>query len=345
MHLPNEILSLPVEGAFGVVSVIGLGIASYKAKKSFPDSKIPLMGVMGAFVFAAQMVNFPVLMGASGHLVGAVLLAILLGPHMAALTMAGILIIQCLIFQDGGILALGANIFNMGLVSAYGGYFIFRLVVSGGERVSKTRLFLASFLAAALGVFVSSLMVPFQVALSGISEAPLNTFFLLMGGIHLLIGLVEGLITAVVIQSLSASHPDFLSVKVASESPVKPGWVLAILGIFALVTAGGLSLLASELPDGLEWSLGKWNLKTEKLEIASPGAKKMVEVQEKIALFPDYSHPSQKGKYWTSVAGLVGTVLAALLALALAWFGKKKKGRHHSEDTPKENIEDITRYV
>jgi len=119
MHMANELLTPGVAAGFGAASAAGIAYSSWRVRRELDDSKVPLMGVMGAFVFAAQMVNFQILPGSSGHLGGGVLLAILLGPSAATLVMAAILIVQCLVFNDGGLLALGANIFNMGIVPCY----------------------------------------------------------------------------------------------------------------------------------------------------------------------------------------------------------------------------------
>ncbi|RME82642.1 MAG: cobalamin biosynthesis protein CbiM [Planctomycetota bacterium] len=325
MHMQDALLSLPVAGTFCGASAVIIGYSARRAQKEFPPEKIPLMGVMGAFVFAAQMVNFPVFFGSSGHLVGGTLLAILLGPFMAMLTITSILIIQCLLFQDGGLLALGTNIFNMAILSVWIGYGIFRLLIKSKEKCTKKRLFLATFLAGWISVFLSSLMVPLEISLSQVSQAPLSTLMLLMGIIHLLIGMVEGLITATVLLSLARAHPKFLPCPVEIHGKASSKAVIAAILCISLLLGGGLSLLASNLPDGLEWSISKWNPKI--VEKPHPLAQKTEKIQKKISIFPDYSHPKYKAKFWTSLAGIVGTIVTLLFVVIMSVFIKGKRVR------------------
>jgi len=322
VHMPNEVLSPAVAGGFIVASAAGLGFAAARARRTFHESRVPLMGVMGAFVFAAQMVNFQILGATSGHLGGGVLLAILLGPHVAALVMAAILTVQCLIFNDGGLLALGCNIFNMGIVAPYVGYFIYRLILGRPEGLkSAGRLYLASFAGALVGVAASAAVVPVQIAASGLIAVPLATFFPLMVGVHLLIGAVEGLVTFAVVAYLVQVRPDVLEVSMAGKA------LVGSLAIFALLVAGLLSLVACGLPDGLEWL-------TEAKGYAQPAEKaatvmhKVSEFQQHAAPLPDYSAGKDAPAYWTSISGILGSLvtLGAVYGIAVA-VRRRKPGQ------------------
>ncbi len=198
MHIPDGLLSAPVWAACAVVSAAAVGISIRRAGAAREDSQVPLMGVTAAFIFAAQMVSFPVAGGTSGHLAGGLLASLLLGPWAAALVMSAVLIVQALLFQDGGITALGANILNMGLAGAFGGYGLYRLArrLLPGKRGSLAAAFLAGWLA----VVASSVLASGEIALSG--TAPLGVVLPAMAGIHAVIGIGEGLITAAALSFL-----------------------------------------------------------------------------------------------------------------------------------------------
>lgn len=207
MHIPDGFLSPEVWIPSAAISLAVSAWASRQVRVELEPEKIPLMGVMGAFVFAAQMINFPVAGGTSGHLVGALLLAVLLGPHAAVLIMATVLTVQCLLFQDGGLTALGANILNMGIVPAYGGWVIY---ASLGKLLpaSKSARQLAIALSAWLGVFFGSLLAGLELGLSGIVST--GTALLAMGSVHALIGLGEAAISVMVVNFLYKMRPDLL---------------------------------------------------------------------------------------------------------------------------------------
>jgi len=191
MHMANELLSIPVAGGTLAVAAAGLGLVCRKVRHVLTADKLALMGILGAFVFAGQMVNFqlPVMPGTSGHMVGAVLLAIVLGPHLAAIVMASVVIVQCLIFQDGGLLALGCNIINMALVPAYLGYYLYRAVTLRSS--SSGRVYAGAMLACVVSIEAGAILVPIQAALAGVLVIPFLTFLITMIGVHLLVGLVE----------------------------------------------------------------------------------------------------------------------------------------------------------
>lgn len=206
MHIPDGFLSTPVWAAAGAVSAGAVGYSLRKLNRSLEDNQIPLMGVTGAFIFAAQMVNFPIAGGTSGHLAGAVLAALLLGPHGAVLIMAAILVIQALLFADGGITALGANILNMGVIGSLAGYGVYRLLqrVLTGPRGGVTCAFLAAWIA----VVLSSAGAAVEIGLSG--TVPLRLVLPAMVGVHALIGIGEGLITAAALGFLLRVRRDLI---------------------------------------------------------------------------------------------------------------------------------------
>ena len=189
MHIPDGFLNVTISIIFWVITVIFVGIAVRKTQGQFGERQIPLMGVMAAFIFAAQMINFPVAGGTSGHMLGGALAAIVLGPWAGVLVMTTVVGVQGLVFQDGGLLVMGANIFNMGILTALIGYGLYR----GTEGRSRgTRLVVAG-IAAWLSVVAGSLMASFQLWLSGTSA--LRVVFPAMLGVHLLIGIGEALVT------------------------------------------------------------------------------------------------------------------------------------------------------
>lgn len=322
MHMADALLS-PAVG--GVMWATTAGLAAYSARRlgSEAEEKLPLMGVLGAFVFAAQMINFTIpLTGSSGHLGGGLLLAILLGPHAGFLTMAAILVIQALFFADGGLLALGCNIFNLGFFPCFVAYpLIYRPLVQ--KEIAPSRLSLAAILAAVVGLQLGAFGVVVETKLSGISALPFGTFLLLMQPIHLAIGLVEGLVTAVLVSFVWKARPELLK-RPAKESALRPGSfrpVLVVLFLAALVLGGVASWFASTHPDGLEWSILRLTGR-EELEAPQGVHAALAEVQRRIALLPDYTFkvPSEEAaaageERWpkvdpgTSAAGLLGAAL------------------------------------
>lgn len=260
MHMANELLSVPVAGATMAVAALAVAIAAGRVKRAMADERLPLMGVMGAFVFAAQMINFtlPVLPGTSGHLGGGVLLAILLGPAAGIVIMAAILIVQCLLFQDGGLLALGCNIINMGVIPCLLGGGLYHLLLGPAAKAAAWRQYLAAWMACVAGVAAGAAMVPVESGFSGVLRVPLGQFLLVMIVVHLLIGLCEGAITFAVIAYLRRVRPELMGIEPA-DSPVvsrPPGYgaVAVSLLITALLLAGVVRWFASQRPDGLEWS-------------------------------------------------------------------------------------------
>ena len=322
MHMANELLSPEVAVGMIVLAGVCVMLASWQTRSGFDPAKVPLMGVMGAFVFAAQMINFPILPGTSGHLGGGVLLAILLGPHAATLVMASILIVECLLFQDGGLLALGANILTRGVIPCYLGYICFHLFA--GKQPGPGRLYLAVFAAATVGMLVGAACVPFQVLLSDRITVPLVTFMAVMVGLHVLVALGEALITFLVIAYLTQVRPQLLGHLTqqwqTSNVQLKPGAVLASLLIAALLLGGVVSLWASESADALETITSP----DQKMIAVSDGEtnRAVDEFHEELAPLSDYEV--------TSFSGILGT----LITLGVVWGIGIALRRRSATETP-----------
>ncbi len=210
MHIPDGFLNVATVATTYVVSAGGVGNAVRIANKKLGERQVPLMGILAAFIFAAQMLNFPVAGGTSGHLIGAALAAILLGPWASVLIMSCVLLAQSLIFQDGGLLALGANILNMGIVASFSGYYIYRLVtlLLGNGRRGKL---VGGFVGAWGSVFLASIFCAIELVVSGTS--PIGVALPAMAGIHTLIGIGEGLITSAVLGLVLATRADLLELQ------------------------------------------------------------------------------------------------------------------------------------
>ena len=339
MHMANELLSVPVAGGTLVIAAAGISLICRKARQFITSEKLALMGILGAFVFAAQMVNFqlPAMPGTSGHLVGAVLLAIILGPHAAAIVIASVVIIQCLIFQDGGLLALGCNLINMALVPTYLGYFLYKTVVS--DRSGSLRVYIGTMLACLIAVEAGACLVPIQTALSGVLMVPFSTFLITMLGVHLLVGLVEGLVTVAVLGYLQQVRPDIVLDSLPGKIRLSRNAVLVTLLVFTVVIGAGLSLLACGLPDGLEWSYAERPDQPDfepAVENKDPRVVAVDDFQSKYSPLPDYSvrtsklgeAPKQEAETaagWTSFAGVVGSALTmAFIWLAARLLRKKE---------------------
>ncbi|MDJ0766684.1 MAG: energy-coupling factor ABC transporter permease [Myxococcota bacterium] len=339
MHMADALVSPAVGGVLwaGTAGLVGW---SARAVQRHPDhGNIPLMGVAGAFVFTAQMINFAIPgTGSSGHLGGALLLSILLGPHAAFLVMASVLTVQALFFADGGLLALGANIFNLSFFPCYLAYPLVFKPIAGTDR-RPVRIYIAAIVAAVLGAQVGSLFVVLETTLSGIAALPFLPFALAMQPIHLAIGLVEGLATAAIVLFICRLRPsmvDFSNTE-ASHVPVSSKAVVALLGVSALVVGGGLSWFAADAPDGLEWSI-ETVAKSDAVSLpSSPLRENLGSIQEKTAILPDYDfkaapiereHSEDVGgpvvaNAGTSLAGLAGGCLTLILIIGL-FIGLKR---------------------
>ena len=242
MHIPDGFLSLAVSVICWIITAALVAVAVARLNRTLDDRQVPLMGVMAAFIFAAQMINFPVAGGTSGHLLGGALAAILLGPWAGILVMTAVIAVQGLLFQDGGLLAMGANILNMGVLSVTIGYGLYRLVLGGSRRLRLAGAGVAAWFSVMTGALATAL----QLWLSG--NARPGLIFPAMLGVHALIGIGEGLITAATLAFIFRVRPDLVEEKGIPRGG--GGWALAGL-LIALVIAV-LSPLASTDPDGLE---------------------------------------------------------------------------------------------
>jgi len=328
-----------------------LAYSSSKLKSSLDDRRVPLMGVLGAFIFAAQMINFSIPgTGSSGHLGGGLILAALLGPHAAFLTISSVLAVQGLFFADGGLLAMGCNIINMGFFSCYVAYpLIYKPLI--GANPNRTKLMLASVIAATLGLQLGAFGVVLETLTSGISDLPFSSFVLLMQPIHLAIGLVEGVVTAMLLVFLHKARPELFSAvqPAGTSAPLRP--VVIGLALAALVVGGSLSWFASADPDGLEWATAKVSGK-EELEAPATGIYGTLDaLQKRIAFLPDYNlkqpeaAPAEtataetaapeeaKAEPWPnieagkSLAGVVGGFMTLCLAGMLGMVLRKKHSK------------------
>ena len=344
MHMADALLSPAVGGAMWAVSAGTIAYCSAKVRSELDEKKVPLMGVLGAFLFAAQMINFTIpATGSSGHLGGGLLLAILLGPHAAFLTIASVLVVQALFFADGGLLALGCNIFNMGFIPAFIVYpFIYKKII--GENPTQGRMTTAIIISAIAALQLGPFCVVLQTYFSGISELPLSAFLLLLQPIHLAIGVVEGLVTVAVVSFVYKARPEILEgalrARPIGNHPVR-NVLLAFLAA-AILTGGVVSWFASENPDGLEWAIAGV---TGKEELAVPQLgmyDALASIQEKTAFLPDYSFgkpsvpmtpPGENGaegaggNLGTSVAGIVGALLTLGIALLIGYFLRRRPQR------------------
>ena len=348
MHMADALVSPAVAVTMYAASAAAAGVSLvqlHKEEAAAPElakKKLPTMAVMSALVFAGQMINYTIPgTGSSGHLCGGMLLSAILGPWAGFLSMIVILAIQALFFADGGLLALGANVWNMAFYGCFVGYFlIYRPLMQGRLLAGKgrTKLVLASVLGCVVTLQLGALSVAVETSLSGITALPFGAFAALMQPIHLAIGLVEGGITAAVLLFVYQTRPELLQCASASgaKNRCSRRATLAILAAAALVIGGGLSLLASANPDGLEWSLfgneeagysANMGLDEEAYGAESAAAEKAAAVQEKTSLLPDYNFDGSDSAAGTSVSGLVGCALVAALAAIISLAGRAARKR------------------
>ena len=342
MHMADALIS-PAVG--GIMLAASAGTAAYslnKISRSHDDGDVPLMGVTGAFVFSAQMLNFAIPgTGSSGHLGGGLLLAFILGPHRAFLSMAAVLLIQALFFADGGLLAYGCNLFNLGFVSSFLVYPLFSRPLL--RRQTGGGLFPAAFFGAIVYLQIGALGVTLETTASGMTGLSFPDFALLMQPIHLAIGAVEGLATWAVASYVWRVRPELLEAgrpARPSTAPVAANRRLALsLGAAALAAGCLLSWLASPLPDGLEWSLERAGAKENPL--AGEGVYSALSgIQERTSILPDYGFPSggeedgtEDEETWpavnagTSLAGLAGAVLTCALVMSVSLMASRFRRR------------------
>lgn len=330
MHMADALLSAGVAGTMYACSGAVTAYSVKKVRRLDEVQTVPVMGVMGAFVFAAQMINFTIPgTGSSGHLCGGMLLSAILGPEAGFLTMIGVLLIQCLLFADGGLLALGANIWNMAFFGCFlGGAVIWRLFMRHG--MSRAKIVAASVLGSVVSLELGALCVCLETLASGVTKLPFQVFLAAMMPIHLAIGLVEGLITSGVLLFIYQARPQLLA-GYEQKDGQGMNWkgVLGILTAAAAVTAGLLSLVASSLPDGLEWSMQQVAGTTE-LTARGWVYDMAAKIQNLTSFLPDYQWQGHGEAAGTSLAGLLGAVAAVVLCAGICQTIKVlKKKKHH----------------
>jgi cobalt/nickel transport system permease protein len=304
MHIPDGFLDVKTAVVAGVLATAGVGMALREARRTIPASRMPLMGLAAAFIFAAQMLNFPVAGGTSGHLIGAVLAAVLLGPGAAVLVMSSVVILQCFMFADGGLTALGANIFNMALVAPIAGYGVYVLVRRLGGSGLRWQLVATGF-AAWCATVAAAVACAAELATSG--TAAWSVSLPAMAGIHMLIGLGEGIITTLVIAAVARVRPELIF-QDAEGRRIGSYRELAAIG---LLVALGLALFvapfASDMPDGLEKV-------AERLGFAHKAASGAVASPLSDYAVPGLGSPIAS----TAIAGIAGTLAAFALAYVTA---------------------------
>ncbi|MDA3811672.1 MAG: energy-coupling factor ABC transporter permease [Spirochaetaceae bacterium] len=339
MHMADALLSPAVGGILWTAALSAGGYSVRKIRNNSEENKniLPLTGIAAAFIFAAQMINFTIPgTGSSGHLGGGLFLAILLGPHAAILGMTVILLIQSLFFADGGLLALGANIINMGFLTCFIAYPLIYKPLTARNKSQKA-IFGASMAAAVIGLQMGSFGVVVETFLSGRTELPFTAFILLMQPIHLAIGLVEGFLTGALVLYIYRNAPEILNQNQQRES-IGIRKVLPFLAILAILCGGVFSWFASVYPDGLEWSIEK-TAGTAELEIPPGGVhEKLQSVQDFFAFLPDYgfrnsSESERTVQTETSISGITGSIFTLLVisAVIMLTAGFKYRKRNKPE--------------
>lgn len=307
LHIPDGLLSLYVAGFFWLVTIGLILIASRKTRMELGDRRVPLMGIMAAFIFAAQMINFPIAGGTSGHLLGGVLAAIALGPWAGMLVMASVIGVQALLFQDGGLLVMGANIFNMGFLPVLIGYGIYRLAPVGRPRWGLTLAGLAAWLSVVASAFATSL----QLWMSGV--ALLRLVMPAMLGVHVLIGIGEALITVAALAFILRSRPDLIKARHARFQK-DYGWIIGGLVVVLLVLL--VAPFASTNPDGFE-------------RVAADLGFLDFSQEASYQVLPDYTLPVlPDSPLSTILAGMIGVAVVAALTILLVWLIKRSTRTH-----------------
>jgi cobalt/nickel transport system permease protein len=316
MHIPDGFVDAKTAATAAVLSTAGLAVALRRVRRELAPRRTPLLGLSAAFLFAAQMVNFPVAAGTSGHLMGGVLVAVLLGPSAAIVVLATVLVVQCFLFADGGVSALGANLFNMGLLGAGGGYLIY-WALAGRLRGLRGRVAAIAF-AGWCSVVLAAIGCAGQLAWS--HTAAFSAALPMMASVHMLVGVGEGLISALVYLAIVRARPDLAG---PTASPVirrDGAWgygLLAALGIALFVAP-----FASPLPDGLETVAARLGVLGRSADAVIP------------AVAPDYRLPGiHSAVAATALAGLAGTVVVFGLALLLGRILVRDPSRESARDS------------
>ncbi len=299
LHIPDGFLSFGVSVVGWLLAIAAIAYALRQTRGQLGSKQIPLMGVVAAFIFAAQAINFPVAGGTSGHLLGGALAAIILGPWAAVLVMTAVIGVQALLFQDGGLLVLGFNIVNMGVITAFAGHFVYQLLkrLLGTGRRS---LLAAGAVGAWLSVMLGAMATAIELAVSGTS--PLGVALPAMGGVHALIGIGEALITVGALAFITAARPDLLELGQQAPAKATANWVVG--GLVIALGVAALSPLASADPDGLE-------------RVAEDTGFIGAALDPFYNLLPDYTLPFVSNPV---LSGLLAVVLGTLIVFGLAWF-------------------------
>lgn len=320
LHIPDGFLSILLSGVLWIVSLALVAYALKRVNNELDERKLPVMGVLAAAIFAGQMLNFTVIGGTSGHLMGAAIAMILLGPWAAVIVMTSVVAIQALIFQDGGLLVLGANIFNMAIIGVAVSYFVYTTVQKlAGKR--PWGIFVGGFLAAWFSILIAALATALELAISGTS--PANIAVPAMGGIHALIGIGEGLITMGALGLLYATRPDILQV---GEKRSMGGAVFWLAGLLIVVALAIASPFASANPDGLEWV-------AEKNGFISLAQGPVFEV------IPDYLLPGLSSQALATIlASIIGALLVFGVLLVVTYSRRKTAAQsiHQADALKKE---------
>lgn len=349
MHMADALISPAVGLTMWGITAVTIAYSSKRVQAEADSGIVPLMGVLGAFIFAAQMINFTIpVTGSSGHLGGGMILAVLLGPYAAFLTIASVLIVQALFFADGGLLTLGCNIFNLGFFPAFIAYpLIYKKIVT--TTPTSKKISSASVIAAVVGLQLGALGVVVETVSSGISSLPFATFLAIMQPIHLAIGVVEGVVTASVISFVYKAKPEILQ-SAMEASPIGAHPIRnVVLGFLAaaIITGGILSRFASEHPDGLEWSITRVTGQEELMGKGQGLYGTLAALQKNLVFLPDYSfkkaadaEPEAAGghktegkkpegrKPGTSVSGIVGGAITLLLCFLIGFILKHRRHPH-----------------
>ncbi|WP_022773795.1 energy-coupling factor ABC transporter permease [Butyrivibrio sp. AE2015] len=330
MHMADALVAPAVAGTMYVLSTGAAGVSVKNVREENDPKKIPVMGVMGAFVFATQMLNFTIPgTGSSGHLCGGMMLSAMLGPYAGFLTMIGVLLVQCLLFADGGLLALGCNIWNMAFYGCFvGALLIWRPFMKKGA--SRAKIIAASIIGCVLTLQMGAFSVTIETLLSGITELPFSVFLATMQPIHLAIGFVEGLITSAVLIFVNEARPELLwgvGEKSSNEGKLSFKNTIIAIAVAAAICGGVVSLFASAFPDGLEWSMEQVAGTTE-LEADGGAYETASAIQDTTSLFPDYAFKDSESAVGTSFSGIVGALVVVGVTVGACYafkFFKKKE--------------------
>jgi len=307
MHIPDGFLSTLVSVVLWIISAAAVAYALRRVSRDLGERQVPLMGVLAAAIFAGQMLNFSVAGGTSGHLLGAAIATILLGPWAAVIVMTTVVSVQALIFQDGGLLALGANLFNMAVIGVTVSYFVY-ISIQKLARGKSWGIFVGGALAAWLSIVIASLACALELALSGTS--PANIAVPAMGGVHMLIGLGEAAITVSALAFLYAARRDLFHI---AEAPPKGSRSIWAGGLVIAALLAVLSPLASAHPDGLEWVAEQKGF----LDAARGPFYNII---------PDYVFPGISNEaFATIVAGIVGVIIVFGVSLGVAYMRRTRK--------------------